>query len=148
MLCVRRAAGKEASTSFVLAAANPAAALQPAARPGSVYDPAHAATLAGGGASLVLCAPHTGRTHQIRVHLQHAGYPIIGDELYGVEGPWIARQALHAAALELVHPKTGAPLVLSAPLLPDFEGCLRALGLPALDTAQAAQGFNQAYRRP
>ncbi len=47
------------------------------------------------------CAPRTGRTHQIRLHLAHAGHPIVGDDIYGIQGPWIARQALHAAALEV-----------------------------------------------
>lgn len=91
----------------------------------------------------MLCAPHTGRTHQIRVHLQHAGYPIIGDELYGIEGPWIERQALHAAAMELTHPVTKATLILSAPLPPDFVACLEALGLPNFDSASAAKHFEQ-----
>jgi len=47
------------------------------------------------------CAPRTGRTHQIRLHLAHAGHPIVGDDIYGIQGPWIARQALHAAAREV-----------------------------------------------
>ena len=47
------------------------------------------------------CAPRTGRTHQIRLHLAHAGHPIVGDDIYGIQGPWIGRQALHAAALEV-----------------------------------------------
>jgi 23S rRNA-/tRNA-specific pseudouridylate synthase len=37
------------------------------------------------GASLVACAPHSGRTHQIRLHMAHAGHPLIGDELYGIQ---------------------------------------------------------------
>lgn len=44
------------------------------------------------GCALVECWPHTGRTHQIRVHMQHIGHPLVGDELYGIEGPWIKRQ--------------------------------------------------------
>jgi 23S rRNA pseudouridine1911/1915/1917 synthase len=47
------------------------------------------------------CAPRTGRTHQIRLHLAHAGHPIVGDDIYGIQGPWIGRQALHAAVLEV-----------------------------------------------
>lgn len=63
----------------------------------------------------VVARPHTGRTHQIRVHLSLLGLPILGDTLYGgpeAEGLW-----LHAWRLELKHPVTGAPLVLEAPPL-------------------------------
>lgn len=59
------------------------------------------------GAALVRCHPRTGRTHQIRIHMAHAGHPLMGDDLYGLEGPWISRQALHAASLGLKHPATG-----------------------------------------
>lgn len=44
------------------------------------------------GVALVRCYPKTGRTHQIRLHMAHLGHPLIGDELYGVTGPWIGRQ--------------------------------------------------------
>ena len=47
---------------------------------------------------------------QIRVHMAHAGHPLIGDDLYGLEGPWIDRQALHAFSLGLRHPATGEHL--------------------------------------
>lgn len=53
------------------------------------------------GVSIICCKPVTGRTHQIRLHLAHAGYPILGDEVYGMEGAWINRQALHAWCLTL-----------------------------------------------
>jgi 23S rRNA pseudouridine1911/1915/1917 synthase len=74
----------------------------------------------------------TGRTHQIRVHLAHLGHPVVGDELYGrAHGRRLpvpaARQLLHAARLELRHPRTGQPLVFAAPLPEDFESVLRAL---------------------
>jgi 23S rRNA pseudouridine1911/1915/1917 synthase len=55
--------------------------------------------------SLVKCWLDTGRTHQIRVHFSHLGYPLIGDKLYGGK-PTPARQALHAVKLELTHPIT------------------------------------------
>ena len=61
----------------------------------------------------------TGRTHQARVQLAHAGAPIAGDGLYG--GAPTPRLMLHASALELVHPRTGAPLRLAVPTPPDFE---------------------------
>jgi hypothetical protein len=53
------------------------------------------------GVALVRCFPKSGRTHQIRLHLAHLGHPLVGDEIYGVTGPWIGRQALHARALQV-----------------------------------------------
>jgi 23S rRNA pseudouridine1911/1915/1917 synthase len=83
----------------------------------------------------------TGRTHQIRVHLAHAGYPIVGDRVYGgrlaqPKGASEAlrealrdfpRQALHAARLQLAHPVTGRPLECVAPLPADMRGLLEVL---------------------
>lgn len=77
----------------------------PGCTEGETFDPAARANLRG--ASLMACTPHSGRTHQIRLHLAHVGHPIVGDELYGVSGPWIGRQALHAARLGFTHPLTG-----------------------------------------
>ena len=72
----------------------------------------------------VECLLHTGRTHQIRVHLSHLGHPIWGDTLYGrrapVEGFYPARQMLHAARIEIAHPLTGKPLRLEAALPGDY----------------------------
>ncbi len=90
---------------------------------------------AGGALALVEALPETGRTHQIRVHLMHAGYPLAVDPDYGDEGPLLgpdarlllARTPLHAARLELRHPATGAPLVLEAPLPDDMAGAIEAL---------------------
>jgi 23S rRNA pseudouridine1911/1915/1917 synthase len=63
-------------------------------------------------ASLVACKLHTGRTHQIRVHMAWLGHPLVGDSLYGGRPLWgMARQSLHAARLELKHPITGQPLL-------------------------------------
>jgi 23S rRNA pseudouridine1911/1915/1917 synthase len=68
--------------------------------------------------SLVKCWLDTGRTHQIRVHLSHIGYPLVGDILYG--GKLAApRQALHAAKLEFVHPLTKELICCFAPFLDD-----------------------------
>ena len=74
----------------------------------------------------------TGRTHQIRVHLAHIGHSVVGDEVYGrAHGRRLpvppVRQLLHAARLELHHPRTGAPLVFAAPLPADFTAVLDAL---------------------
>jgi len=58
------------------------------------------------GNSLVECTLHTGRTHQIRVHLKHLGHPLLGDALYGRKGDY-ARQMLHAWKLGFRHPRSG-----------------------------------------
>jgi 23S rRNA pseudouridine1911/1915/1917 synthase len=83
----------------------------------------------------------TGRTHQIRVHLAHIGYPIVGDPVYGgrkrvPKGATPAllaaldvfkRQALHAARLSFTHPKSGKAVAYEAPLPKDLSGLLTAL---------------------
>jgi 23S rRNA pseudouridine1911/1915/1917 synthase len=80
--------------------------------------------------ALLECRLETGRTHQIRVHLQHIKCPIVGDAVYrrgaraGVDFP---RQALHAATLELVHPRSGKSKNWSAPLPADMKKLLAEL---------------------
>ena len=76
----------------------------------------------GNGRTLLRVAPETGRTHQIRVHLAHLGYPLTGDWLYGARSPIIDRPALHSHALTLRHPMTGEWLTIEAPLPPDMAG--------------------------
>jgi len=73
----------------------------------------------------VECELHTGRTHQIRVHLAHLGHPVWGDLIYGRSHPLAdgfapARHMLHAARLEIAHPLTGKLLKFEAPLPEDF----------------------------
>jgi 23S rRNA pseudouridine1911/1915/1917 synthase len=81
-------------------------------------------------ASLVHCQLHTGRTHQIRVHLAHMGFPLVGDGLYGGKDmAGLTRQALHAFRLSLAHPQTQELLTLQAPLPADLTSVLAALGL-------------------
>ncbi|HUB68484.1 MAG TPA: RluA family pseudouridine synthase [Candidatus Methylacidiphilales bacterium] len=80
----------------------------------------------------VECLLHTGRTHQIRVHLAHLGHPIWGDLVYGRRhalpgGTEAPRQMLHAARIEIAHPLTGQPLCLEAPLPADYVECLGRL---------------------
>ena len=90
---------------------------------------------AAGGHALLEVKPHTGRTHQIRVHLAHIGFPVAGDPVYGgKKGSGrgeLAGQALHAWKLEFRHPLSGQALALIAPLPADFREMLRALGIPA-----------------
>lgn len=80
--------------------------------------------------SLVRCTLHTGRTHQIRVHMASLGHPLIADTLYGgqPEGG-LERQALHAFRLAFEHPVTKKPLVHHAPLPQDMAGALDLWGL-------------------
>jgi 23S rRNA pseudouridine1911/1915/1917 synthase len=102
-------------------------------------------------AALALISITTGRTHQIRVHMAHIGYPVMGDALYGgcapcvcenrrlaapaddVCGgrgngaPLIGRQALHAAVLRFAHPRTREEITAMAPLPSDMAACLRSL---------------------
>jgi 23S rRNA pseudouridine1911/1915/1917 synthase len=80
-----------------------------------------------GGFSALRCRLHTGRTHQIRVHLASRGMPLVCDSLYGgAPALGMSRQALHAARLAFVHPRGAQPL--------DF-------------TAQAPRDFDEAWRR-
>lgn len=86
------------------------------------------------GAALVEVTLDTGRTHQIRVQLTEAGFPVLGDAVYGpaearthpVAGA-LGRHALHALRLSLPHPGDGHPLAFEAPLPPDFATALDAL---------------------
>ncbi len=83
-----------------------------------------------GQACLVRCTLHTGRTHQIRVHMAHIGHPLLGDGLYGGRPEaGLTRQALHAWRLAFVHPFTGQSLVWRADLPADMAQALQALGL-------------------
>jgi 23S rRNA pseudouridine1911/1915/1917 synthase len=74
----------------------------------------------------VKCAPITGRTHQIRVHLAALGYPIVGDATYGEADARITRQALHAWRVSLTHPVTREPLLIEAPLPDDIRSLVTA----------------------
>jgi len=83
-----------------------------------------------GKVALLECRLDTGRTHQIRVHLQHIKCPIVGDAVYARgarKSPVFPRQALHAAALELVHPRSGKRMRWSAPLPDDMAQLIRKL---------------------
>lgn len=71
------------------------------------------------GLSLVECTLHTGRTHQIRVHLKHLGHPLAGDTLYGGRADF-PRQMLHARRLGFFHPVTNQWLEFESPIPNDF----------------------------
>jgi RluA family pseudouridine synthase len=98
------------------------------------------------GWSLVEAVPLTVRTHQVRVHLQAAGHPIVGDKLYGTghgillsqikrsykqkateETPLIHRLALHMESVTFEHPQSGQPITITAPLPDDFEIAIKYL---------------------
>ena len=69
---------------------------------------------------IVECLLETGRTHQIRVHMQALGHPIIGDTLYGNKSKYISRQALHAYKVEFIHPITNKLTQFTSDLPKDF----------------------------
>lgn len=98
------------------------------------------------GYALLECEPVTGRTHQIRVHLRHAGLPIVGDATYGGQPLWLSqlkrdyrlaegrkerplldRTGLHAASLTVTHPATGTKVTVEAPWPKDLEVALKYL---------------------
>lgn len=70
---------------------------------------------------------YTGRTHQIRVHLAHLGYPLIGDGLYGGSKALIDRHALHCVKLTYAHPLTAQPCVHEIPLAHDLQQLLQQI---------------------
>lgn len=84
------------------------------------------------GVTLVRCKLETGRTHQIRVHMQHIGHPLVGEQVYGAgrrshHRITFPRQALHAERLGLLHPVTGAYMQWECALPSDFAALLGAL---------------------
>lgn len=103
--------------------------------------------------SLLECQLETGRTHQIRVHLSHIGHPLVGDPVYGQTTKQrlnagiykslpektrdalqaFNRQALHAKALELIHPASGKPMKFSSELPPDMRELLTAVEIVTKD---------------
>lgn len=98
--------------------------------------------------ALVRAYPETGRQHQIRIHLHHVGFPLVGDKMYGPDSGYfdrfskhcleaeawdklrLPRHALHAARIELAHPDTGAPLVIDSPLPEDLVAFRTGAPLP------------------
>jgi 23S rRNA pseudouridine1911/1915/1917 synthase len=96
----------------------------------------------GGSAefSLLHCRLHTGRTHQIRVHLAAQGCPLVGDRVYGGRPALgLDRQALHAARLAFRHPRDGATLAFESPLPVDLREAWDRVGSAMERTALAAE---------
>ncbi len=93
-------------------------------------------SVAGKALSMVELKLETGRTHQIRVHMQAIGYPILGDPVYGTNLPEIdlRRQFLHAHRLGFTHPITGQAMVFQSPLPDDLESVMSQIGLPSSST--------------
>ncbi len=87
--------------------------------------------------SLVQCRLETGRTHQIRVHMQHLGYALVGDTVYGKPHlmPFFHRQALQARRLGLSHPSTGEHMEWVVPLAADFAELLERAGIDEPEAA-------------
>lgn len=81
-------------------------------------------------ASLLEVQIFTGRSHQIRVHLNYIGHPIIGDTLYNESSSYINRQALHAYYLKTKHPRTNSYIEFNAPLPKDIEDLICKIRRP------------------
>ena len=81
-------------------------------------------------ASLIECKLHSGRTHQIRVHLHHLGHPVLGDKIYAPRfAKNLPRQMLHAWKLGFLHPRTDEWQSFEAPLPDDFKEAIALMGL-------------------
>jgi 23S rRNA pseudouridine1911/1915/1917 synthase len=88
--------------------------------------------------SLVEYKLHSGRTHQVRVHLQHLGHPVLGDKIYGKKhAKAFLRQMLHAWKLGFQHPRTGEWKNFEATLPNDFENAIKSLPSPFSFARQA-----------
>ena len=78
-------------------------------------------------ATLLEVILHTGRTHQIRVHMAYLGYPVIGDSVYGVTSPLISRQALHARVIAFCHPRLHKRVSFTAEIPDDLKRLFTSL---------------------
>ena len=77
--------------------------------------------------TLLRVTPHTGRTHQIRVHMAAIGHAVVGDATYGKRHPELIRHFLHAAFLKFSHPFSGEEMDLNSPLPADLSNFLDSL---------------------
>lgn len=90
------------------------------------------ALFCGNGYSFLKLRLETGRTHQIRVHLSHLGYPLAGDDMYGGHTDQMERQALHCGLISFTHPCSGMELRLCSVLPDDMRGLLCACGIQSV----------------
>lgn len=91
--------------------------------------------------TLVMCTLHTGRTHQIRVHMLHLGHPLVGDCIYAHPQRQKAkpgRLMLHAWQLAFNHPQNGRRIAVAAPIPPEYQPWLIGLELPQPDMSAPA----------
>lgn len=95
------------------------------------------------GFSLLECHLYTGRTHQIRVHMQHIGHPVVGDQLYGrgndFQNRGLRRQFLHSWHVKFDHPVTGETIELADQLPPDLLGVLKSLQSVSMGRTEAGE---------
>ncbi|MFT7774555.1 MAG: RluA family pseudouridine synthase [Roseateles sp.] len=127
---------EEAFTVEVALRRDPVSRVKMAVAPANLGKPARTdvfplgvGDVQGRAVSAVHCVLHTGRTHQIRVHLTHRGHPLLADALYGgAPALGLSRQALHAARLGFTHPVTGEALSLRAALPADMAAAWAGIG--------------------
>lgn len=98
------------------------------------------------GYSLIECKLFTGRTHQIRVHMQYTRHPIVGDPVYNAHGPrdaraqlGLRRQFLHSYSIAFEHPETGEPMAFADNLPRDLQGALEGLADRSLGKTDAGR---------
>lgn len=98
------------------------------------------------GYSLIECKLFTGRTHQIRVHMQYTRHPIVGDPVYNAHGPrdaraqlGLRRQFLHSYSIAFEHPTTGEPMAFADNLPRDLQEALAALAVRSLGKTDAGR---------
>ena len=90
-----------------------------------------------GSFSLVRCKLHTGRTHQIRVHMAEIGHPLVADQTYGGSpAGGLVRQGLHACRLAFTHPQTGEAMVFNMQPPPDIQLAIDSIGLRYNDSTR------------
>ncbi len=116
----------------------------------TAYRVLQTSTIGGGAAALLECRPLTGRLHQLRVHLESIGCPILGDELYGPRATRgvAPRLALHSHRLAFKHPTTGETVDVRSPWPRDLISLLKRLGMQRPDLVEAAGPSTESTDEP